>query len=165
MTAARVFSASGVLFLFLLSCGGRCVVELTGGTTVGCDLVPPGPDDPAFGTAALVLVADSSGRDRLWVGFEDEAEVAEFETLACGELGFFVGGRVVVASNRELGFFFDPRTTEVRESPDTDHVTSLGEISANPRAFAEASLSQGVSWFVPAAVVASEPPVFCDSGA
>ena len=140
------------------SCGGDCRVLLSGGLVVGCGDVPPGPSDPAFGSQAEVLVQDTPAKKRLWVGIEDPGVFSTFQTLcAQGQLEW-IGGRVVVATDHSLGFFFDPTDVVVATSAPASIQTTLDQIHADPDFFAPTGAGGTAEWVVPAAVLDVESP-------
>lgn len=98
------------------------------------------PQNPAFGTAGNVLVADTEGH-QLWVGFNSASEWNDFlETNNYGAGKLMIGGDVVADSTQTLGFHFDPNTTAVFGTTDAFNSfwtqATLAEVQADPARFA-----------------------------
>ena len=72
----------------------------------------------------------------------------------CAGGPFWIGGVVVVATDRPLGFFFDPATTFATADPGM--VTTVGQIGYDPAAFGAGETGTAESWLVPADVLAVE---------
>lgn len=112
----------------------------------------PGPNDAQFGTAGNVLAADRSAATggtpvELWIGFANAERWQTYLELHAREANGripFVGGRVVVDSNRDLGFYFDPTTVEAVEVAAGGVVTTLDALSRDPARAA----ADGHAWFV-----------------
>lgn len=163
--SAAVALAVGTWF----GCGGDCRVVLSGGLVLGCGDEPPGPGDPAYGTAAEILVKDCEGGDLLWIGIDlvppptpgpgggTAPDVfAEFEELLCaGELGW-IGGTVEVATDHPNGFFFNPAEIVVLSSAPVELQTTIGEIAGDPDFYAPGGAGGRDVWVVPATLLAVE---------
>jgi hypothetical protein len=152
-----VIAVSGV---WAPGCGGDCRVFLSEGLIVGCDEVPPGPDDLAFGTAAQVLVEDATTGARIWIGIDGDQDGGEryCEFVELREEGRleWIGGTVVVSTDRPLGFFFDPSDIIAAEVTVSEIQVTLAQISLDPDFYAPDGLGAFEQWVVPAAVLAVE---------
>jgi hypothetical protein len=165
----------------LVGCGGDCRVLLTGGLVVGCGDEPPGPGDPAFGTAAEVLLKDCDSNRLLWVGIDapptptptpggsggsaaqEEDVFAEFEALRCAGQLNWIGGTVVVANDHPNGFFFDPAEIIVFAEAPPQSQTTIAAIAEDPVFFAPDGGGGRLQWVVPAAVldIETSEPIVC----
>jgi len=142
----------------LYSCGGNCRVFLSGGLAIDCGDVPPGPSDPAFGTEAEVLVEDTPVSKRLWIGVNDATVFSTFQTLCAQGRLEWIGGRVVVATDHPLDFFFDPDEIIVATSAPAAIQTTLDQIRTDPEFFTPTGEGGTPEWVVPATVLDVESP-------
>jgi len=158
-------------------CGGDCRVLLSGGLVLGCGDEPPGPGDPAYGTAAEILLEDCGSGALLWVGIDFAPTPTpgpggggtppnvfdEFEELLCaGELEW-IGGTVVVANDHPQGFFFAPSDIVVLSSAPEELRTTISAIARDPGFFAPGGEGGRERWVVPATLLAVETsePLAC----
>ena len=165
---AGLVVAVGLIALWA-GCGGECRVLLSGGLVVGCGDEPPGPGDPAYGTAAEVLLKDCAGGQLLWLGIAFDPTPTpgpgtgpspnafdDFEQLRCaGELNW-IGGQVEVADDHPNGFFFDPMEIVVLADAPLAIRTTIAAIADNPRFFAPGGSGGQLVWVVPAQILAIE---------
>ncbi len=150
-----------LLALVVLGCGGNCRVLLSDGQVIGCAEVPPGPDDLAFGSAAEVLVEDASTGQRLWIGIsgaDGGTTFCAFQALRDSGRLSWIGGKVVVATDRSPPFFFDPQTILAAEITAEALQTTIAQIAQDPEFFTPEGAGGLDHWVVPAQVIAVEMP-------
>jgi hypothetical protein len=120
-----------VTVLLTMGIGLLALLAGCGGSSNGTAEIPaPHPTDPAHGSAAQVLIADS-GLEQ-WVGV-DSTEAAD--TLRANrESGTeeWLLGEVVPEPAHHLGFYFAPASVSVAEVTAEGIQTSLDQISMDP---------------------------------
>lgn len=170
-----------VLAALYAGCGGECRVLLSSGLVVDCGNEPPGPGDPAFGTAAEILVTSCQSGELLWVGVDapptptptpggnsniaaqgEEDVFAALEILRCAGQLNWIGGTVVVANDHPNGFFFDPADILALEEAPPSMRTTIPAIASDPVFFAPDGGGGQLQWVVPAEILdieTSQPPL------